>query len=243
MKNRLAFFLAAGILLAAVSCETGEEPIRDIITFEELMPDSTGYWNGSDTVGFFKSGNATFPNSFTYWDGGFTSWYGFGWSTLTDVSTQGYENQYSCYAGEGADGSEVFAVISIGDTIVFKVPERVDRISLANTTYAALSMKNGDGFAKKFGGADGSDPDFFRLVIKGINIYEEVTGEISFDLADFTSNDPSEDYISEGWTEIPLDGLGYVKKLAFSFDSSDKGDWGINTPMYACIDNIDGVLQ
>ncbi|HEC41420.1 MAG TPA: DUF4465 domain-containing protein [Bacteroides sp.] len=241
MKKRILIFCVAGIMFAMFACEK-EEDNTDLITFEELARDSSFYWNGSDGSGSFKSGNATFPNVFTTWEGGFTSWTGFAYSNHTDALTPGFGNQYSCYAGSGAGGSEIFALIADGDTLTFKLPERVDKISLANSTYAALSMRDGDDFAKKFGGADGTDPDFFHLIITGINNNGEITGTVTFVLADFTSADPVSDFITDIWTEIPLDALGHVKQLAFSFDSSDKGDWGINTPKYACIDNILGTI-
>jgi hypothetical protein len=40
-----------------------------------------------------------------------------------------------------------------------------------------------------------------------------------------------------------MDVYGYIKKIAFSFESSDVGDYGINTPKYACIDNIRGIPE
>jgi hypothetical protein len=242
MRKRLAIIAAAGILLAVNSCEKESEK-RDFITFEELDPGEDGYWNGSDETGGFASGNAVFPNRFTDWGDGITSWTGFAYSSHTDRTTPGYGNQYSCYAGSGAVSSRVFALIYVGDTLTFNVPERIDHLSVANSTYAALSMKNGDDFAKKFGGEDGTDPDFFHLVIKGIDEAGEVTGSAAIALADFTSDNPEEDYISNAWTEIYLDGLGFVKHLVFGFDSSDRGEWGINTPQYACVDNISGTLH
>ena len=37
-----------------------------------------------------------------------------------------------------------------------------------NTTYTALSMLNGDGFAKQFGGASGTDADWYNITIEGL---------------------------------------------------------------------------
>jgi hypothetical protein len=45
------------------------------------------------------------------------------------------------------------------------------------------------------------------------------------------------------WNDIDLSGLGYVKQLSFSFDSNVKNEFGILIPTYACIDNIEGVLN
>jgi len=242
MSNKILIFCLAGVILAVSACEKETEK-KDYITFEELDPGQEGYWNGSDGSEGFSSGNAFFSNNFTDWGGGITSWSGFAYSNHSDRSTPGFGNQYSCYAGGGAGKSEMFAIITIGDTLTFAIPERVDLISVSNSTYTALSMKNGDVFAKKFGGEDGSDPDFFHLIITGLDEAGQVMGTLTVALADFTSENASEDYISNSWTELPLFALGFVKKLAFSFDSSDKGDWGINTPTYACIDNISGTLQ
>ncbi len=242
MKTRFAVACAAGIVLALSACEK-EQETWDYITFEELDPGSAGYRNGSDGSGGFTSGNAYFPTRFTDWGDGITSWSGFAYSNLHDQSTPGYANQFSCYAGGGAGKSEMFAMVTFMDTLTFTVPEKVKRISLANSTYAALSMKYGDDFSKKFGGEDGSDPDYFHLIITGLDEEGAKSGTVVLALADFTAEDPADDYISNGWTEIPLDGLGFVKKLVFDFDSSDKGEWGINTPMYACIDNISGILR
>ena len=242
INKRFSAFLLAGILLAVPACEKNKET-RDYITFEELDPGDAGFWNGSDGSGGFSSGNAFFPTKYTDWGDGITSWSGFAYSNHIDRTTPGYANQYSCYAGGGADKSGMFALVTIGDTLTFSVPETVERISVANSTYAALSMIYGDDFAKKFGGEDGSDPDFFHFIITGLDEEGLETGSITLVLADYTPEDPVEDFVSNGWTEIPLVFFGPVKQLVFSFDSSDKGDWGINTPTYACIDNIIGILQ
>jgi hypothetical protein len=238
MKKSFAVICTATLVLAIYSCEK-DEPSREIISFEELDPGEDGIWNGSDGSGGFTSGNAFFPVDFNAeWD----SWRGFAYSNHRDTQTPGYGNQYSCYAGGGANRSDVFALVFDGDTITFTVPETLEKISVANSTYAALSMKEGDDYAKKFGGEDGSDPDFFHLIITGLDESGEVTGTMKVALADFTYDDPAEDYISNAWSEVPLEFMGTVKRLAFAFDSSDKGDWGINTPRYACIDNITGIL-
>jgi hypothetical protein len=46
-------------------------------------------------------------------------------------------------------------------------------------TYAALSMRDGDGFAKQFGGASGDDPDYFLLTITGRDALDAITAASS----------------------------------------------------------------
>jgi hypothetical protein len=110
-----------------------------------------------------------------------------------------------------------------------------------NTTYAYLSMLEGDSFAKQFGGVTGDDEDYFKLIIKGIDEMGEYTGTVDFYLADFRFEDNSLDYIVDEWTWVDLTSLGDVIGLEFSLESSDAGDWGMNTPAYFAMDDLNAV--
>jgi hypothetical protein len=227
------------------SCQKDEEEI-DIIDFEELELDmEPGYWNGKDRSGEFRSGNASFPN---YWDDTWGEyWEGFSYSNRSDNATPGIGNQYSSFAGGGAEGSEQYALFYSGfygtDTLVFTRPERVNRMSVSNSAYAALAMQDGDDFTKKFGGESGGDPDWFSLIIEGIDTDGKSAGTIEIYLADFRPDIPENDFIRRDWVPVPLDQLGVVKKLVFGFASSDTSYGFINVPTYVCIDNIVGTLK
>ena len=41
------------------------------------------------------------------------------------------------------------------------------------------------------------------------------------------------------WEKVNLSAMCKVDSVAFSFSSSDNGDFGMNTPAYVCIDNIE----
>ena len=60
-------------------------------------------------------------------------------------------------------------------------------------------------------------------------------GNIDFYLADYRNG--KTDILKE-WMRIDLGSLREANYLVFSMDSSDKGDWGINTPTYFCADAI-----
>src|SRR4029077_6587926 len=108
---------------------------------------------------------------------------------MTVTTTPGPDNQYSAYPGIGAQGSANYGVAflgqPVGPTVTFATPSVVSGAYFTNTTYAALSMLSGDSFAKKFGGASGNDPDFFKLTIIGKNAVEQTTGTVDFYLADY----------------------------------------------------------
>jgi hypothetical protein len=234
-----------GLILLA-SCQKDEDTV-DYITFEELELDpELGYWNGEYGSGNgFQSGNAWFP---TYWDDTWGEyWEGFAYTDHTLKNEPGAGNQFSSYAGEGAAGSAQYAVFYAGfygtDTLTFKHPERIDRLSVSNSAYAALAMLNGDQFTKKFGGETGEDPDWFSVIIQGIGIDGNPTGQEEIFLADFREPGIQNDYISEDWKVVTLDHLGIVQKLVFSFASSDTAYGFINVPTYVCLDNIIGTLK
>jgi hypothetical protein len=170
-------------------------------------------------------------------------------SNTTDTTTSGFTNQYSANTGGGFDGSANYGVgyVSldfdsgtydpIPIDLQFPGLSNVSGAYFTNNTYAALSMLNGDFVAKKFGGDSGDDPDFFTLIIRGIN-NGSITGSVEFDLADYRFTDNSQDYIVDEWTFVDLSSLGAVAGLQFSIDSSDAGAFGINTPGYFAMDNL-----
>ncbi len=220
-----------------------------VINFEDLTLQPDSFWNGSDLSNGFNSGPYThFPNYFIDYGGGYTYWDGFSYSNKTNDSLQDYGNMYSCYAGQQLSGSTVFAVSynpmnfstyeTLPTEITFQVPAVPQAISVTNSAYTALTIKNGDMFSKKFGGVSGDDPDWFKLDIIGIND-TVVTDTVHFYLADYRFSDNLQDYIIKNWTDIDLTPLGQVTKIQFLLSSSDTGAYGMNTPAFFCFDNLD----
>jgi len=211
----------------------------EIVTLEELILPPESYWNGSDGSGGFASGIVRFSNNYNAdWD----FWDGFSYSNLTDSAAGGTAGQYSAIAGSGQAGSARYAVAYVGwtepPTITLDTPAVVRGLYVTNNNTAYYSMLNGDAYAKKFGGKDGSDPDWFLLTITGKDDNGDVTGTVEFYLADFRFEDNSADYIVKTWEFVDLTSLGVVKSLAFSLSSSDVGVFGMNTPAYFAIDTI-----
>ena len=206
-------------------------------TFDDLTLASESYWNGSDGSGDFTSGIVDFNNNYdTTWG----SWDGWSYSNMTDTTTAGNGNQYSAFAGCGQSGSN-YGVAYIGwsepPSATLPGAMTVDYAYFTNTTYAALSMRDGDSFAKKFGGTSGDDADWFLLTITGKN-GATVTGTVAFYLADYRFTDNTQDYIVDEWTQVDLSGLGDVTSLEFGLTSSDNGAWGMNTPAYFAMDTL-----
>lgn len=221
--------------------------------FEGLALDSNNYWNGSDLSGGFTHGLAHFENSY---DTTYYSWTGFAYSNQVDQTTAGWGNQYSSFAGEGYNGSEIFSIVNVNSynpqKISFSPAQTVQGFYITNTTYAALSMRDGDAFAKAFGadtlpnGADTNHlgqaitgEDWFKVSVYGVND-DTVNYNIVVDyyLADYRFVDNIQDYIIDDWNWVNLLPLGDVEGLHFELSSSDVGMWGMNTPAYFAMDDL-----
>lgn len=212
---------------------------QQVATFEDLTVPESGYWNGSDASGEFTSGPATFNNSYINYDG-FDVWSGFGYSNIIDTQTNGLDNQYASFAGSGVDGSDNYGIAYMfgEDTVTLNQTSTVLGAYFTNSTWAGLTMRDGDAFTDAFGGADGNAPDWFKLTIKGLSETGAVSGQIEIYLADYRFDDNAKDYILDYWKWFDLTDLGAVKQLTFQLSSSDVGDWGMNTPAYFCVDNL-----
>ncbi|AMV31565.1 PEP-CTERM motif protein [Pirellula sp. SH-Sr6A] len=198
-----------------------------------------GPFGGNDRNGTFAVSGVEFFNSNNDLYG---SWRGFAVSNHTDTTTPGFSNQYSSFAGTGANGSSKYAV-AYADGAFFNLPSStlLSSVSLANTTYAALSMQTGDSFAKNFGGVSGNDPDFFRVSLSGfdgLNGTGNSIGSVTVNLADFTFADNSQDFILSNWLTVDLSSIANSRSVSLSSASSDVGAFGINTPTYVAFDNL-----
>lgn len=216
---------------------------QTVVTFDDLTLAPNTYWDGSDSTFGFTSGGVFFENSYDfeydYWSGGFI------YSSSTDAVTAGYTNDFSAYTGTGGNNSQIYAV-NYGGSIDFGTEKVLSSMQLTNTTYAALSMLNGDAFAKKFGSVnnaqgnpDGTNgEDWFRLLIIGKDAQSAVTDTVIFYLADYRFADNTQDYIVDSWETVNLSSLGEIRFLEFALESTNTNSLGMLTPAYFALDNI-----
>jgi hypothetical protein len=234
MASRGLMSLAAVL----ISCAVG---VADIADFDDLALDPESFWNGSDGSGGFTSGSAYFEN---FYDTDYENWAGFAYSNITDTASSGWSAQYNAIAGSGQAGSTNYAVAymdsfnAVNPTLHLYHPQTVDCIYVTNINYAYYSMLEGDLFSKKFGGDSGDDPDWLLLTITGKNADGLITGSVDFYLADYTFEDNGLDYIVDSWRPVDLSALGVVQSLEFTLNSSDIGEWGMNTPAYFALDTV-----
>ena len=215
--KKLIAFTTSAIALSSIHAAT--------ITFEENLLPSNSFFDPQENTSF-SSGGVNFQHT---WNDEFNCcWGNFTFSNSSDTTTNGFQNDRSAITGVGAAGSSNYGV-SFGDNAFINFDETVtvSSVDITNTTFSFLTILNGNAFATQFG-----PEDFFRLTITGKDENNSDTGSVIFSLAEGTN-------IVDQWETVSLSSLGAVNSLVFSYDSSDVGGFGINTPTHFAIDNIE----
>ncbi len=248
MKNNFTKILSVLAMTFALLATTAQA--QSVADFENnTLPQTDTFWNGISTpLGTtFMSADAIFPNNYDtsfggYWSGGWA------YSNMTDTTNGTSSNLYAARPGIGNAGSATYAVgqqnawVNLSSDAIGKV---VNGFYVTNGTYAARVIENGNSFSRKFGdttgtghtGAQGSYPDYFLLTVYGYSNGAQITDSVNFYLADFRGPD-SLDYIVEDWQWVDLTPLGNVDSVQFTMSSTDVGSFGINTPLFFCIDDF-----
>jgi len=209
----------------------------NVSTFDAIPLTGAGFENGKNLKGGFWNAHHYFRNSY---DTAWKVWSGFSISNTKDTITPDFTNEYSSITGGGINGTPNYAVCYGGGILVPEKTSGFTGFYITNTTYAYHSLKNGTVFSKKFGGNSGSDKDWYRL-----KIYNYLGGlksdSILFYLADFQNDDNTKDYILKTWEWLDLSQFSKTDSLIFTFESSDVGQFGINTPTYFVMDDFNTV--
>ncbi|WP_372845756.1 DUF4465 domain-containing protein [Pontiella sp.] len=221
-----------------------------VIDFNTLDTGADGYYRPTTQGAHdWSTGGASFRMG-VFTNAWGSSWGGFTYSEVNNPADGSYLNEYAVY-GDGMDYSDggVYAVgyvdsfNGVAPMLTLGAASTVNSLRVNNTAYAALEMINASsGFTQAF-----SANDWFKLTIEGKNTAGDSVGSVEWMLADFagyTEGDDKNDYLVNDWELVDLTSLGSdVGSLTFSLSSSDTGAWGMNTPAYFAIDQIDVVPE
>lgn len=218
---------------------------QELESFENFGLAVDSFENGSSMIEGFDASPFFLPNDYDTAFGGF--WDGWSLSAMRNDSTSGIANQYSAIPGDGSTGG-VYAVgypdfvegLSIAITGYLDASIALTSLDITNSAYTYYSMLEGDQFAKKFGGASGDDPDYFKVSLNLEGEFVDTTKVETFYLADYRGD--TNDYIVDDWRTVDLSSFDPVVEdtvwLRLKFESSDSAFGFINTPTYVCIDDI-----
>jgi hypothetical protein len=186
-------------------------------------------------------------------DGEDSSWGGYYWDGFTICkssynATGGLEHQWSNMAGGGvnvtADGVSVDPekpyVIAFWSwfyedpslTIMFDDGNAYDvkGMYINNTPYAYYCCAEGNSFARPLN----QEGDYFKVIAHGVH-EDDSESTIEFELCGFHNGQFSG--ITD-WTWWDMSELGKVVKIYFTMESTDTGDYGMNTPAYFAMDQL-----
>lgn len=187
-------------------------------------------WQGADVpvsgVNTWQSGGYRFA---TYKDdlyGGY--YYAFTVSSETADTASGWEQPYRSACGGAYEGHNfcVWNQDYYGNNIISGPCDFTNLgVMVTNTAYTAKTMRDSYRMASSF-----TDQDWLALYFIGIRSGQP-TDTVTFYLAQNGM------YVRQ-WTYVDLSPLGKVDAVRLSIDGSDKGEWGLNTPQYAALDNF-----
>ena len=225
----------------ATATDMSGSPIEYGTEFGNGYYDGTDVWdstyNDSEYCQFIYTNEARFmlshlPSMNSY---GGQSWEGF---TLSKVSRD-TANVFGCLANGGIGGPGTPYVIgyfsewvsnSLGHSsniIRFDQEYYPEYVYVCQNSNTMEAITNGNIFnARAF-----TEKDTLALIISGINEFIEETKHVTYYLAiNGTKNN--------GWTKVPLSGLGQTRGLSFQMTSTDIGQFGVNTPLYFALDSL-----
>ncbi|WP_066631967.1 DUF4465 domain-containing protein [Labilibacter marinus] len=211
--------------------------------FEEFELEKDTFWLNTETNNSLISDQIEFDISGSYNN---QPWYGFTYSNLTGSDKYEDNEKYSCHKASSDFESTIFGIMLLDknpqNAITLNTKDGSNHlfksISVNNSYYLYDAVNTGAHGSKKFGGEDGTDLDWLKLIIVGIDNNDTKQGTIEFMLADFTFGTNRDNYIVEDWTTIDLTTLGHVNTIKFYLSSSDTVDGVTNSPGFVCFDEI-----
>lgn len=214
MRRFTWFLLVLFLGLPAFAAQT-------TVSFDAFLPNPNEYIEDSSLA----DEAATFVNTY-YESWGSWCWAGFAFSTVSNTTDGTWQNQYAAaqartnaYAVGYNDGWHA------APEILFDLPAAPQSLLLNNTTYAALTIRDGSAFSEPF-----SEGDYFFLTLTAYDLDGNAVAATNHYLADFRSGNT---FIQTNWTELDLSWMPpEVVSLAGTLTTSDVGAYGPNTPMY-----------
>ena len=240
--------LFTAVLMIAASIATVNAQTMPIFTvgFEELIAtlDSGEVLNGSDGNSKYELKKADVGINFSLnlgWDTSFGGYWGRDFAisrkNYTTIEKSDFSKHFYCakpgFGSENGNAGSVYAIGQNNSTILQKEKDQyLFGMNITNTTFAFNSMAIGDDFGRKFS-YENRDSFILNIFAYSKGILQE---EIRVILADFRSINPNEQFILDTWQYV---GFKFnPDSISFKLLSSDNGGFGMNTPAYFAVDQI-----
>ena len=255
MKNlKLSLCAVAVASVFFAGCNEDDAPVQITVKLNQthIEYDAEGVWTDVATNNFVQSQGFVFKHEGSESPWGLI-WQGFTPSRSSDTTIYTGEwpsHTFNVMTGGGVSGlgtpymvcfwnnaetddvsvdersCQVYYSTSIGGE---KLPFRPLYVYVNNSCYTYYTMLEGDAWTRKF-----EQGDYLELIAHGVR-KDGTESTAVFRLADCVGDDSSEWFVSE-WSKFDLSMLGEVTDVYFTMNSTDVGQWGMNTPAFFCID-------
>ena len=226
MKKLFILMLALG----AMACENGADKAMPAQTTTErfdkaLLNDySLGYECEDMIFEYFSN------EEYGYW-GGFVQ------SKMFDADPQNglYENQYSAFNTYAASGDSflLYYYDSYNEpcdiVCLSKLELRSVKLNLTTYTYASITNEDINSFARAF-----TDGDYLKVVFTPYADDAPAGNGVECYVVDYRDG---KRFVADNWQEFTLN-LPVANRIRVTIETTDVGDWGANTPLYICMDDL-----
>ena len=232
MKKLFILMLALG----AMACENdgNDNTIKvesTVVNFDDFVGDIEyiyGYENDAIKCEYF------YNEEYGYWGG-------FAQSRIfdTNVANGVYENQFAAYNSKAASGNTflLYYYDSYNEPcdILFKQDSGVIsltsvKLNLTTYTYASITDEDINTFARAFG-----DEDYLKVIFTPYSNADTPVGEsVECYVVDYRNGKRT---VADNWQKFELN-LPASDRIRVTIETSDVGDWGANTPLYICMDDL-----
>lgn len=170
-------------------------------------------------------------------------WGGFAHSAMfeTDAKKGLYENQYAAYNSKAAsgDGFLLYYYDSYNEPcdIVFKQEASMISLSsvklnLSTYTYASITDEDINDYARVF-----VEGDYLKVVFSKVDAMGKTLGKgAECYVVDYRDG---KRFVADNWQEYYLPGMVLASdRVRVTIETSDIGEYGPNTPLYICMDDL-----
>ncbi len=254
------FFLVAAVVCSTVftSCTKEDnpapQPVKKVIGFENATLNADGFWIGEAkgnsyvypddwggktttyTDNKYEEAGVTFPVTYNLYESAYGSsdfWSGMAISCRTATTFNSNTltpDQYNNITGMAHSGKNFCVVQTYGESIKLN-GATVKGFWYTCSAYTVNSILNGDNYS----GAAFDNTDWFKCVLYPTPMEGDGGARFEIDLA------KDGNYVKE-WKYCDLSNVAAfknIKEISFGFEGSRSNDYGVLTPAYICIDDIE----
>ena len=219
------------LALGAMACESGKKPYPSKTSAEHF---------DRAFEGDYKYGYATADLIFEhFYNEEYGYWGGFAQSKMLDADAKNglYENQYSAYNTNAASGESflLYYYDSFNEpcdiVCMSNLELRSVKLNLSTYTYASITNEDINAFARAF-----TDGDYLKVVFTPCSSLGVAQGDgVEAYVVDYRDG---KRFVATDWQKFNLN-LPASARIRVTIETTDIGEWGANTPLYICMDNLE----